>query len=528
MLPEVFAAVRGPYLVPALALAVLACLVSTYVAAWYRLRHFSGPRLASFSYLWMLRICLSGKQAARYEHINDKYGHVARIGPNDLITDDPELVRRMNGARSAYGRSSWYYALRMDPYGEGLFSMIDTAAHDRLKGKLAFGYGGKENPALERDVDEQLARLVGLIRRKYISDNEHTRPLDLAKAAQYFTMDSITKIAYGREFGFLDADGDVFRAIQSAEEGIPFLVILAEMPLLGRIFTNPWVLKLVGPKKTDTGGLGRMLAIAEQVVAERFGPDAQDHRDMLGAFIRHGVSQRQCEIEVPFQIVAGSDTTATAIRSTMLHLASTRHAYTKLQQEIDTAAAEGRISSPVTAEEAKNLEYLQAVIYEGLRIHPPFSGLVMKQAPPHGDTLPDGRFVPPGTRVAHNTLALQRRRDVFGADADVFRPERWLGLGPGADGDGGDDDEEDDDAKAARKTRMLQTTEMVFGWGRWGCAGKAVAFLEMGKALVELLRRFDFEVLHPERPWREENFNMFFQSELWMRVTERFPEAARG
>jgi hypothetical protein len=81
----------------------------------------------------------------------------------------------------------------------------------------------------------------------------------MATAAQYFTMDAITKIAYGKEFGFLEGDRDVFNAIQGAEEGIPFLVMLAEMPFMGWLFTRPWVLKLVGPKKTDEHGLGRML-----------------------------------------------------------------------------------------------------------------------------------------------------------------------------------------------------------------------------------------------------------------------------
>lgn len=94
----------------------------------------------------------------------------------------------------------------------------------------------------------------------------------------------------------------------------------------------------------------------------------------------------------------------------------------------------------------------------------------MKQAPPQGDTLPDGRFVPGGTRVAHNTLGLQRRRDIFGDDAAVFRPERWL----------------DPALSAERKLLMTQTTDMVFGWGRWGCSGRAVAFLEMGKVFVEV------------------------------------------
>ena len=95
------------------------------------------------------------------------------------------------------------------------------------------------------------------------------------------------------------------------------------------------------------------------MVAKRVGPDAKDQQDMLGAFLRHGVTQRQSEVEVPFQIMAGSDTTATAIRGTMLHLAVSRNAYLTLQKEIDTAAAEGRISSPITSDEAKNLEYLQ-------------------------------------------------------------------------------------------------------------------------------------------------------------------------
>lgn len=80
---------------------------------------------------------------------------------------------------------------------------------------------------------------------------------------------------------------------------------------------------------------------------------------MLGAFVRHGVTQQECQIEVPFQLIAGSDTTATAIRGTMLHLGVTRHAYLRLQKEIDNAVAEGRISSPIRVEEAKKLEYLQ-------------------------------------------------------------------------------------------------------------------------------------------------------------------------
>lgn len=35
-------------------------------------------------------------------------------------------------------------------------------------------------------------------------------------------------------------------------------------------------------------------------------------------------------------------------------------------------------------------------------------------------------FVPKGGLVSWNLWALHRRKDFFGEDAEVFRPERWL------------------------------------------------------------------------------------------------------
>lgn len=97
----------------------------------------------------------------------------------------------------------------------------------------------------------------------------------------------------------------------------------------------------------------------------------------------------------------------------------------------------------------------------------PFSGLIMKQAPPEGDTF-DGIFIPGGTRIAHNTLAVQRSTATFGQDAEMFRPERWLEAAP------------------EKHKEMTQVVELVFGYGRWMCAGKSVAFMELNKVYVEV------------------------------------------
>lgn len=100
-------------------------------------------------------------------------------------------------------------------------------------------------------------------------------------------------------------------------------------------------------------------------------------------------------------------------------------------------------------------------------MQPPFSGLCMKSPPKGGDTI-NGMFIPEGTRVAHNVGGIIRRKDVFGDDPEIFRPERWLNVSP------------------AKKLEMQQVTEMVFGYGRWACLGKPVALMELSKVLVEV------------------------------------------
>lgn len=194
-------------------------LVSS-VLVYRRLMHIPGPLLASISYLYIFRVWLSRRQSLLYGDLNKQYNsRIVRIGPSDLITDDPDFIKRMNSARSKYGRSSWYSATKVNPYGASLVNMLDVKEHDKLKSKMSFGYGGKENPELEAGIDEQVEALVDLIRRKYVSFGSGLKPLDVARIAQYFTLDSITRIAYGREFGYLATEEDVFGYIRATETG---------------------------------------------------------------------------------------------------------------------------------------------------------------------------------------------------------------------------------------------------------------------------------------------------------------------
>lgn len=104
-------------------------------------------------------------------------------------------------------------------------------------------------------------------------------------------------------------------------------------------------------------------------------------------------------------------------------------------------------------------------------MRPGTTGTFPKVVPPQGETV-RGIFIPGGTLISNNVPALLRDANVFGSDAALFRPERWL------------------EADGAQRTEMQSTVELMFGGGRWMCAGKPIAYMELHKTFFEVSTKF--------------------------------------
>jgi cytochrome P450 len=152
---------------------------------------------------------------------------------------------------------------------------------------------------------------------------------------------------------------------------------------------------------------------------------------------------------------------------TLLHVISNPPVCRKLQHEIDTAIASGAISSPIKDSEARRLPYLQAVIREGIRIFPGATPPLFKTVPEGGDVI-EGHTLPAGTQVGVNIFGIMRDKRIWGADADLFRPERWT------------------EADEKRLERMGTVLEVHFGFGRFKCLGRPIVFLELNKIIPEV------------------------------------------
>ncbi|KAI1075539.1 cytochrome P450 [Whalleya microplaca] len=477
--------------------------VISALISWHRLRQFPGPTLASFSYLWGFFAITTGRMHHRLAKEQGKFGKIMRIGPNELLVYDPDTLWHINSVRSTYGRGRWYASIQFDPYGHSVLSEPDTVKHDKRKAMIASGYAGK-GVNLEQKVNSQLSVLVNLLKTKYLS-KDGTRIVNFGQLIRFFQVDITTLVGFGEPWGDLATETDKFDFISIADSFVPFMHSFMMIPYLRDFFASRFFLRLAGPRPTDEKGMGRYLGIVKRVVEKRFidrESEGNEKGDMLDEWIKHGLARRECELELALQLPAGSETSTTAIRGIMLYLLSAPNVYAKLQREISTGVRERRISNPITNEEAKKLPYLQAVIQEGLRMVPPAITGFPKKVPSGGDII-CGKFVPEGTDIFVNLWSMLHNVEVFGEDADVFRPERFL---------------ECDESKRAQ---LVKNIDLAFGHGRWKCPGKTLAWTELNKIFVELLREFDFQVANPESPWQCRGYSSFLIEDFRVRVMEK-------
>lgn len=107
------------------------------------------------------------------------------------------------------------------------------------------------------------------------------------------------------------------------------------------------------------------------------------------------------------------------------------------------------------------------MIYEGLRIRPPVCIMFPKVVPAQGDVI-DDNTIPGGTAIGMNLTSTFRSPKTWGPDAELFRPERFL------------------EVDHATRVSLERLVELAFGHGRFGCAGKPLAFMELNKVFFEV------------------------------------------
>ncbi|OKL60381.1 hypothetical protein UA08_04237 [Talaromyces atroroseus] len=439
-----------------------------------------GPRLAAWSRLWIARALMSGRSHEIWVEANAKFGSVARIGPNHVITDDPDIIRRILAVRSEYVRGPWFDSVRIDPYIPNIVSERSVEKHSKIRAKLAPSFTGRSVAAMEPIIDTLVLGWIEMLRKHQVFS------CDIGQKIQFLTVDIITRLCLGDELGCVKHDCDMYHILETVETG-------------NRLARIPALAKILFPRPHDSTGVGRLMGIVHEVVERR---SKEGHRtgDVVSSLLNQGMSKSQIDSELIIALVAGSDTTSTAVQSTLLSIITNPQVYNTLRAEIRRAVSSGgQISNPIQDTEAKQLVYLQACVLEGLRMFPPLSQLRERVVPPGGDTLGDF-YLPGGTFVGLNAWGVQRSKAVYGDNAELYSPERWLVDDPD------------------RLHVMYQTHSLIFGHGSTKCLGVSMAMMEISKVIFELVRNFDITIANPHKPWVSQCYGIFFQKDFYVRL----------
>ncbi|GAP86637.2 putative cytochrome P450 CYP629C1 [Rosellinia necatrix] len=308
-------------------------------------------------------------------------------------------------------------------------------------------------------MDRQIARLEDWI-DKY---SESGKPMELDKFLTYRTFDVLSEVMFSKAFGFLDNGTDIGDTI--ACSGLLNILLL-----------------ITSVTATPMGYLGEL---SQGALRERC-DNPSDHPDVINLWFE---SHRKHPDRVSFRdiqgagvtvIGAGSDTISCATQSFIYHLLRHPEKLKKAKAEIrhyqkTEGACYGRV---ISFADAQRLTYVNSCIKEGIRVFAPVQWQLARQAAKGGVTI-YGRFFPEGTLMSVNPHVMHRSIEIWGEDADEFRPERWL-----------------EEENASREKYWIPWSA-----GFASCPGQNVAKMEILKLVATLLRDCDISQVNEGQEW---------------------------
>ncbi|KAF4466943.1 cytochrome p450 pisatin [Fusarium albosuccineum] len=253
--------------------------------------------------------------------------------------------------------------------------------------------------------------------------------IDLRHWLQCFAFDAIGEITLSKRFGFLDDGCDPEGLMPTAKSAIIQGALAGVFPELHKPIFK--VMKFLGGQDKLKVGQFAQKQVQERMRFTKTDQPPSGEADFLTNLLRlhhdkpEEMSMENVLLTIGGNIGAGSDTTSITLTAIMWHLIQNNHAMDTLRAEIDKKAKSGEISDPISFAQAQKLPYLQAVVKEGLRLHPA-TGLPLWRVVPQGGAEIAGKYFPEGSTIGINAWVANSNPTIFGENADRFEPERWL------------------------------------------------------------------------------------------------------
>ncbi|KAH8902425.1 cytochrome P450 oxidoreductase, partial [Coniochaeta sp. PMI_546] len=449
----------------------------------YRLNSIPGPFVNSVSVLPRLwSVAKGSSHLDDYEH-HKKYGKIVRLSPTTVSVVDLGLFEAIYGISSKFHKAGFYEPVRFYDE-EGLipdpFVLSDKATHTRMKRSAANAYSLQALIQLEPLLDVVLDGLLTHLDKEYAGKG---KLCDLGSYMLYFAVDAIFTVTFGKNLDFT-RKGDTKQLCEQIRQGLPYISCIGQIPWAHRfLLGNPLLAKFFQGGGDSFAGKVMEIAIEQREAAEKeIGLEDSETAPctFLLRLLRNkaknpgSITDREVNSHTFGNILAGGDTTSTAVKATLYYLIRNPRAMERLLAELRKAGLD-RGSPVVPYAAASQVAFLTAVIREAMRLHPSV-GMILARGVPHGGVTfvsesGEKYSIGAGAEIGFNPWIMHRDPEVF-PDPEMFIPERWI------------------DSEPDHLIRMNRAW-IAFGAGRHSCSGQHVSMLEMTKLIASLVLRYD-------------------------------------
>lgn len=498
-----------------------------------------GPFLARFSNLYRFFSVLFSSPHDDQTALHKKHGPVVRLGPDMVSLQGASFVPQIYGIGKGLIKSQYYGVFQNIVNGKrtaSLVAMTDESDHARTKRVVAHAYSLSTLVEYEPLVDSTIRIFLDQLSKSYAQTGQ---PCDFGQQLQYFAFDVIGELTFSKRLGFIEQNEDVGGIISAIGANFRYFSVIGQMPWLDEVLgKNPLYVRFFRKPVSSP-----ILVFAQKLLQERLDTLENDEKPTTSSttttnkpdFLSRFLQSRQtagtgedADLTTDAKLLsylfmninAGSDTIASTLKTLFHALLAHPTTLTTLVDEITSAATSGNLTLPIpTYAQTQQLPYLSAVVKETFRLGPALSLPLERVVPPEGLTLTvptstttssssssstSSLHLPAGTIVGINPYVQHRHPQIFGADANHWRPERWLDC-------------------EAERSKEMERQLLTFGAGKRGCLGRNVAVLEVYKVVVAVLGRFVIggEGEGWERGWRVRNVWVLDQRGLRVRLRER-------
>ncbi|KAH7014275.1 cytochrome P450 [Microdochium trichocladiopsis] len=481
-----------PLAIAALALGLLPVTIAIYNLFFHPLARIPGPKLAAVTRLWFAYHARLGRSRGLTRWLHATYGPVVRVTPNMVWFVSADGFKQVYRAGSPFGKADWYYAVAAGHGPVSLFPMKREApdtldlvaemympryrAQRRLIGPT-YSQANLQNH--EVAVDEVVERFVAKLRQL------EGKEVDLMEWMHILAIECLTAVTFRWSPGLIEAgtnydtlwDGYFqFWRYASVVGLFPRIVLLShKLGLKSKRFLQRLV--ALGVPSCPPPSKNIWMGIVGQMMSQSVGTrDVQ--KEPIGGLSDDLVRLHQEKPEfkqeylsgmVSATLFAGGDTLTASLMAVIAQANHLPEVKARVMREIETSDIKGTASFQTV----NSLEYTTATIKESMR-HWPVVGLAMyREVPARGLTL-EGYNIPPGTTVGTSPLAMHLSKEIFGEDAEEFKPERWL----------------DEEYRLA-----LEKYNFAFGSPNRSCPGRNISEQAIFKAFPTLMKHFDIEIV---------------------------------